>query len=149
MFSIHCQDVSWVILLISCWFVGWSWNTTVNWFSMFKCREQHGGPGPHSAQRPTLRSEHSHKTSLSIIGQSISMSRSSGTTEIRGGQSIAGCCHLLARCHMSRTSSYYRVSWVFYVKLHTSSAIIYTTSDTEAKELSAIYISSLKSHIAA
>lgn len=54
MFSIRCQDVSWAILLISCWSVGRCRNAAVNWFSVFKCREQRWGPGPQSAQWPTL-----------------------------------------------------------------------------------------------
>lgn len=111
MFSIHCQDVSWVILLISCWFVGRSRNAAVNWFSMFKCREQQWGPGPQSAQWPTLCSERSHETSLSIIGHSISTNRPVDTMEIRRGQSIAGCCHLLARRHMRK--------FIWWKKYHT------------------------------
>lgn len=45
-------------------------------------------------------SERSYETSLSIIGRSMSMNRPVDTIEIRGGQIIAGCCHLLARRHM-------------------------------------------------
>lgn len=105
MFSIRSQDVSWAILYISCWFVGRSSNAAVNWYSMFKCREQRWGPGPQSAQWPTLCSERSHETSLSIIGCSISMNGPVDTIEIRGGQSIAGCCHLLARRHTGMANS--------------------------------------------
>lgn len=124
MFSIRSQDVSWAILYISCWFVGRSSNAAVNWYSMFKCREQRWGPGPQSAQWPTLCSERSHETSLSIIGCSISMNGPVDTIEIRGGQSIAGCCHLLARRHTGMANSscgkYHAfLFFFFYIKLPT------------------------------
>lgn len=74
----------------------------VNGFSMFKRGEQWREAGPQSARQSGPCGKLSHRKTILLITARHSGFHQMDRTEIRGGQSVAGCCHLLARCHTRR-----------------------------------------------